>query len=360
MKKNQIFLIMICLSMINLNVFAQLKLTNTGRVRIGSGVLNPTVSLEVQEANSSAEIKAYATCQQNARIWVANQLLGFGLGVDISGDGHIYRNINNPYPIFDFLYDSFRLNFFSNESMYFDYSGGQVTFRPSTTGTGFLGTSSYCWNTLYVNNRFKLLENNKMTENRIDDVLPRLLNLEIVKFSESDSRSTQNTNSGQNTTYGFKGDQVISAFPELIITDSLNNQKFINYDIFIPLLVESIKVFDSKIKQLEEELSEKKYSQILDISSETRMNPSKCVLFQNNPNPFNENTEIKFKINPDAQTAVIYLYNLEGVQIRKFEILDRGIGKISINANTLNAGMYLYSLLVDGNEIDVKRMILTN
>ena len=33
---------------------------------------------------------------------------------------------------------------------------------------------------------------------------------------------------------------------------------------------------------------------------------------------------------------------------------------ITINARQLQAGMYMYSLLVDGREIDTKRMILTD
>ena len=34
-------------------------------------------------------------------------------------------------------------------------------------------------------------------------------------------------------------------------------------------------------------------------------------------------------------------------------------GSVEIKAAGLNAGMYLYSLIADGQEVDTKRMILT-
>ena len=42
-----------------------------------------------------------------------------------------------------------------------------------------------------------------------------------------------------------------------------------------------------------------------------------------------------------------------------FGIATIGDGQISISASTLNAGMYLYSLVVDDRVVDTKRMILT-
>lgn len=42
-----------------------------------------------------------------------------------------------------------------------------------------------------------------------------------------------------------------------------------------------------------------------------------------------------------------------------FGIAPMGDGQISISASTLDAGMYLYSLVVDDRVVDTKRMILT-
>jgi hypothetical protein len=39
--------------------------------------------------------------------------------------------------------------------------------------------------------------------------------------------------------------------------------------------------------------------------------------------------------------------------------VDLSMQRVTIGGNELSAGMYLYSLVVNGNEIDTKRMILS-
>lgn len=52
-------------------------------------------------------------------------------------------------------------------------------------------------------------------------------------------------------------------------------------------------------------------------------------------------------------------YDMSVVQLRSYPISQLGEGPLSINANDLSDGMYLYSLIADGQVIDTKRMILT-
>ena len=82
-------------------------------------------------------------------------------------------------------------------------------------------------------------------------------------------------------------------------------------------------------------------------------------LFQNMPNPFTDNTVIKYIIPQDAQKANLLIYNMSGKQIEQFTLSQKGEGSVTLAGSQLEAGMYLYSLIVDGNVIDVKRMILT-
>jgi len=85
-----------------------------------------------------------------------------------------------------------------------------------------------------------------------------------------------------------------------------------------------------------------------------------ATLSQNAPNPFNQNTTIGYYIPANVSKAVLYVYNLQGVQIKSIPIYDRGNGSVVVSGNSLAAGMYIYSLITDGNVIDTKRMILTN
>lgn len=44
----------------------------------------------------------------------------------------------------------------------------------------------------------------------------------------------------------------------------------------------------------------------------------------------------------------------------KVPVETRNEGSISISAEQLQAGMYIYSLIIDGKLIDSKRMVLTD
>ena len=80
----------------------------------------------------------------------------------------------------------------------------------------------------------------------------------------------------------------------------------------------------------------------------------KTVLYQNSPNPFSEQTEIRHSISNNTISAYIYIFDMQG-KLNYF-----GNGFININRYQFEPGMYLYSLIIDGKEVDTKRMILTN
>jgi hypothetical protein len=148
--------------------------------------------------------------------------------------------------------------------------------------------------------------------------------------------------------FGFIAQELREIYPNLVLEDDYGHLS-LNYIGLIPVLVESIKELNTKINVLEGK----------DISKNTMNFGSGAVLYQNNPNPFNEQTEIKYFIPSDASSASICIYDMTGKEITKYEIRDRNNGSITINANRLQAGMYMYTLLVDGREVSTHRMILT-
>ena len=85
-----------------------------------------------------------------------------------------------------------------------------------------------------------------------------------------------------------------------------------------------------------------------------------AILYQNNPNPFSAHTEIKFYISEKSTNAFIGIYDMNGKEMMKLDIDGRGNSSVTMSGRQLQAGMYLYSLVVDGKEIDTKKMILTN
>ncbi|MDD5102734.1 MAG: T9SS type A sorting domain-containing protein [Endomicrobiaceae bacterium] len=81
-------------------------------------------------------------------------------------------------------------------------------------------------------------------------------------------------------------------------------------------------------------------------------------LHQNYPNPFNNTTTIPYKLNENSDVQ-INIYNAKG-EIA-FEISlgkqNKGDYNYQLNANELTAGIYYYSLLIDGKAVDNKKML---
>lgn len=158
---------------------------------------------------------------------------------------------------------------------------------------------------------------------------------------------------------GFIAQELEAQFPEIVDTDTLGN-KFVNYEGLIPYLVEAIKEQQQLIESLSEKMKESK-----DKTSNARLAEEEseevliAELFQNKPNPFNQETTIPYILPESANNARLYIYNMQGNQLLSFSISDRGAGKLVLQGAQLSAGMYMYTLIVDGVEVDTKKMILT-
>src|SRR3972149_5986020 len=169
--------------------------------------------------------------------------------------------------------------------------------------------------------------------------------------------------------FGVLSQDVLNVFPSLVKLDSASGMYGVNYDGFIPILLEGIKAQQNRINSLESELQEiknqlglygdkpKKKSAGVD-ADDTGEAGSGPVLYQNQPNPFNTNTKISLFLPGEIIEAKLYIYDLQGLQKKSINIPGRGDVDITINANELNPGMYIYSLIADGKEIGTKRMIL--
>ncbi|NJO01931.1 MAG: T9SS type A sorting domain-containing protein [Bacteroidia bacterium] len=68
---------------------------------------------------------------------------------------------------------------------------------------------------------------------------------------------------------------------------------------------------------------------------------------------------MRFSLPDGVQQAQLLIYDLQGNQIKALNLSQRGEGQISLQAESLNAGMYIYALVADGKVIDEKKMILT-
>jgi len=176
-------------------------------------------------------------------------------------------------------------------------------------------------------------------------------NLEEERFNlvvSGFERKIVEKESDTNTYFGFIAQELREVFPNLVTEDDKGFLS-VNYIGLIPVLVDAIKELNAKIEKLEGKNKE---------TMPTKL--SAAALYQNNPNPFTESTEIRYYIPDNTTNAVICIYDMVGGQIMKIDNLSRGYSSVTLHGNQLKAGMYMYSLFVDGKEIDTKRMILTD
>lgn len=161
---------------------------------------------------------------------------------------------------------------------------------------------------------------------------------------------------------GFLAQDVEQVLPEAVHEDEEGN-KLINYSAIIPLLTESFKELTEKVYKLQEEIEELKSTKVLGSSNSKSLlaKNNKPILYQNAPNPFSEQTIIGYNIPVNFSTANICFFNLQGKMLLK-KTINNGVGEgsISLNANELGAGIYLYTLVVNNAVIDTKRLLITN
>ena len=166
--------------------------------------------------------------------------------------------------------------------------------------------------------------------------------------------------------YGLIAQEVERIVPE-VVHKMQDSSLAISYSSIIPILIEAIKEQQKQIDELQIVIEQNEVRLELqnrnNYNGDFMENESNCrntnVLFQNNPNPFYESTTIKYFIDNNSKDASLNIYDINGRLIKKTSICDFGQGEIVIGAEELKAGIYVYTLIVDGALVDTKQMILT-
>jgi hypothetical protein len=250
---------------------------------------------------------------------------------------------------------------------------GCVNIQPLQSQGGYLGYYnrwSIMWlNTLYYYGATIKLSDLRYKENlaTIKDPLQKVLGLNAYKydlkpelFSDAGKRTNSIDLKGH---FGLIAQEVEYILPEIVKFDSVQKKYGIMYDEIIPILIEAIKEQQEQIEALKETV--KSNDALLKSGSITTASESAlaispvAALEQNSPNPFNTTTEISYTLPPNCSEGSICIYNLNGTQLKAYNITSPGSGKVSINGNELSPGIYLYSLLANGKLISTRQMILT-
>lgn len=199
------------------------------------------------------------------------------------------------------------------------------------------------------------------------NVLDNLKTLDVIEYElKLPGHEKRKTEIEERRHYGVSAQELQKLYPNLV-REGQDGYLTVNYTEMVPLLLRSI-------QELKQELDEVKGADY--TAQKARLNNT-CYdneqandieaagvatgnrLYQNSPNPFTERTEIRFSLADDAKNAYIYIFDMTGKTLKQIPV-DASMQSVTMNGYDLSSGIYLYSLVVNGQEIDTKRMILSN
>lgn len=175
------------------------------------------------------------------------------------------------------------------------------------------------------------------------------------RFKDSDGPSEVELNRRH---YGVSAQELQEIYPDLVL-EGQDGYLTVNYVELVPILIRSIQELKQELDDMRSEGNAKvTRSESGQEKDGALPSPNENILYQNSPNPFKEQTIIRFKLASDTQDASICFFDMNGRLLKKLPI-SSGMESVSIGGYELGEGMFLYSLIVNGQEIDTKKMVIT-
>lgn len=179
----------------------------------------------------------------------------------------------------------------------------------------------------------------------------------------------------EGTQYGMIAQEIQEILPELVAEDNAGYMS-INYDGFVPILIQAVKEVSAEKESLETELSElsAQYEVLLSEvnklkallgtvslselkeASSSASGETETATLRNYPNPFDASTTIEYSI-PNGTTAKLIITSIQGKVVEVVEALTQS-GTIDLDASTLSSGTYVYALYADGEQLASNTMII--
>ncbi|HPR33773.1 MAG TPA: tail fiber domain-containing protein, partial [Prolixibacteraceae bacterium] len=196
---------------------------------------------------------------------------------------------------------------------------------PSTNNYGSIGSSSHNFHDVYCYDLHEVSDTRQKENVRdLNNPLNTIKQLKGIKYDIKkefaydvsvirNEKVIEKLEKDRLNNLGFLAQDVYEVLPEVVHYDDSTDRYSINYTRIIPVLVEAIKELSAEVDQL-------KSSNNLKSAS---LNPSEITreeipeLSQNVPNPFNANTTIRMYLPETIARAVLYIYTLQGEQIKQ-------------------------------------------
>lgn len=393
-------------------------LTAESNGNVGLGTTNPNYRLHVVNESSSPSVYAvYGINQRNLSIsgyFQSDYISVYGNGLSNNSSssqfgvyGRSFRTEGNGtnYGLFGFAGGSSGSNYGLRGSASSTGSGvkyGVYGNAPTSSGN-FAG---YFAGNLTYTGSFTMSSDRRLKQGIADEenALERIMQLRPTTYEYRRKGKYESMNLAEGLQHGFIAQEIEEVLPEAVLTSvhmleegefdpetvDVENMpqperfeyKSVNYISLIPILTKGIQEQQALIEQVEGENEalraemqerdlriERMEQEMRDLKAELGIASEKSggafsamekesVLFANVPNPFSQSTQIRYQMAETSTTGQLLVFDMNGRQLRAYD-LQKGDQTVTIEGSELEAGMYFYSLVVDGVEIDTKRMILT-
>ena len=195
--------------------------------------------------------------------------------------------------------------------------------------------------------------------------LENVLGMNVIEYSYKQreipetERDTTNARSVETATqkdrhFGLSAQELQAIYPNLV-KEGQDGYLGVNYVELVPVLIRAIQELKGELDAVKSSNGNVKRAPVA-----TGVNTaigSGNVLYQNTPNPFKEQTTIRFSLADDTQSASICIFDMTGKMLKNIPV-STGDTSVSLNGWELGEGLYLYSLIVNGREIDTKKMLI--
>lgn len=264
-----------------------------------------------------------------------------------TADLHIVHSINN-----GFFVNGLRLeNEGSNQRDWLLYTQNSDGFLQLFSNAFLKGQFSS------VTGRYSALSDirRKKDIEKAPDLLDKVLKLDVKKYRMLKSAASEKKY------YGLIAQEVEKIFPEVVshnIQDDGSDIYMLDYSAFGVLAIKALQEQQQKITALEKDVAALKTA-LFSISSDKEIQGNSDIinasLEQNQPNPFDQTSIIHYKI-PEKADAQIMISDASGKLVKTMQVTQSG--QTQIDAFNLEAGTYIYSLMINGKVAASKKMVV--
>ena len=202
--------------------------------------------------------------------------------------------------------------------------------------------------------------------NKFDAFLAKRLP-DSVKAKRKTALQKGNAKTASIVQTGFIAQEVADAakkagynFNGVHVPENENDNYSLSYEKMVVPLVKAVQELAQQNEEMKKEIQALKACLSSPENNKQTINLTSAALQQNAPNPFISSTSIGYYLPGSVKSAEIVITDKQGKKLKQFPLSGlAGNGTVEIKAGALAAGVYQYTLYINGSIVDSKQMLLS-